>query len=89
MKTRTWPYGTEKEAVIHDYGGRATIDHRPGKLDPKDAIVVCEDVDGEGHVMVGVDHDIPLSGRMVGQRVVIRFVQGGPTGGYWKIVRRL
>ena len=51
---------------------------------PADLVVLTDD--GETHMMCGVTHEVCPSVRM---RVAIRFVQDGPTGGYWKIVRTL
>lgn len=48
--------------------------------------VVLSDEDGEAHVLIGVDHQITPQ---EGEGVCIEFCEGGPTGGYWKITKRI
>jgi hypothetical protein len=79
LLTRTWPYGTELSGRVEMVAGPNRIQHCPRLT------VVLTD-DGETHMMCGVTHEVCPSVRM---RVAIRFVQDGPTGGYWKIVRTL
>lgn len=68
MQERTWPYGTTKDATVINVSGNT---------------VVLGDEDGEGHALIGIDHDVQPK---EGEGVSIRFCKGGPTGGYWKIV---
>lgn len=65
--------------VTWDYGSRLNA-----KVDMVDGnVVVCGDENGHGHIIVNADHDVePVAGR----EVVLEFCQGGPRGGYWKIV---
>jgi hypothetical protein len=71
MNKRTWPYGTRKTGKVVDMGVLKT------------AIVIIAGDDGEGYILTGVLPDVCFRG----QQVTIEFTEGGPTGGYWKIVK--
>jgi hypothetical protein len=71
-RARTWPYGTQKRVTILE-------------VDARHNMTICVSDDQEGFVLLGGDHAIAP---MIGAMVVIQFCQGGPMGGYWKIVRR-
>ena len=77
MLSRTWPYGTEKTGTVKivDCGGWLYM--------PKWVVTVIGD-DGEGYILTGTQHRIVPKEN---SRVVMRFTEGGPTGGYWEIVR--
>ena len=75
MLTKAWPHGLEK--VV-------TVEHVDRLDDGSLAFVAAIDDQKEGFIMAFMKHDIePVEGA----RVVIQFMRGGPTGGYWKIVR--
>lgn len=78
MKTKTWKYGTKLsgEVMVVVKGSH------PRK--PRMAGVFVPSKD-EAFIMVGVEHEAePVHG----QTVTIEFKQGGPTGGYWQIVKK-
>jgi hypothetical protein len=76
---RTWPYGTKKVAVV---GSVMFAGSKPQDPKSPEMTVLTDEDEGEGHLLMRVTHDIaPLKG----QRVVMEFMRGGPTGGYWKI----
>lgn len=79
MTARTWPYGTRKTGEVHvaekcklPSGGSGSI--------------VCVGVAGEEQAFVLIQNQtepVPDEGSIV----TIEFTQGGPTGGYWRIVK--
>lgn len=72
MQKRTWPYGTRKTVLI------AEVETLPGY----GLFVLAIDGD-EGHILLGGGHDIkPEKARTA----VMRFENGGPTRGYWKLI---
>ena len=68
MKTKTWEYGTRKNAEV---------------LDVFTNTVVLLDEENEGHILTGTEHDVDVK---IGDTAVMEFTQGGPIGGYWKII---
>jgi len=70
MIKRTWPYGTKLKAKII-------------RLSPKNKSVSLVDEHREGHIIIGADHEIRPS---LGDKVIICFTEGGPNGGYWKMI---
>lgn len=70
MRKRTWPYGTILEAeVLH-----------LEVLSDGTRIMALKDERGEGHFLVGTDSDEAEPG----DKGLLQFCQGGPTGGYWR-----
>jgi hypothetical protein len=76
MKTTTWPYGTIKEGEV--------LQVVPGREPQFPKVCIC-DAEGESQafIMIGVRHCVSPA---IGLRVKMRFEEGGPTGGYWRIV---
>lgn len=72
MLKRTWPYGTEKRGTVHSVFRFAETD-----------TVVIRGDDGEGYVLIGEKVKATVRD---GDYVTYRFVEGGPTGGHWRIV---
>jgi hypothetical protein len=73
MKTRTWPYGTTREGTV-----MRVLKSGSGRNYP---VYVIADDHSEGHVVFGQNIEPEPE---VGTRGTLTFVQGGPTGGYWK-----
>jgi len=74
--SRTWPFGSTLNAEILMI--ERTI------IEGKEVFaVVVKDENSEGHIIIGVAHEIPL---VVGLLVKMTFTAGGPVGGFWKIV---
>ena len=71
---KTWPYNTRLPGVV--------VDVIPGDRGLCPYAVVCES-HGDGFIMTGVEHDIEPR---KGEQVVMQFMEGGPAGGYWKII---
>ncbi|MDE2096155.1 MAG: hypothetical protein KGL39_02845 [Patescibacteria group bacterium] len=75
MQTKTWPYGTQKRVEL--------LDSRITKIKGVGFQIVVDD-QKEAFVLMGESCcDFTAE---VGSRGVITFMQGGPTGGYWKFV---
>ena len=78
MKTiaRTWPYGTRKTGTVVAIVNLNTL-----------SVLVVRDGDDpkKAHVlMYGYGH---FDGLNEGDTVTIEFKEGGPTGGYWDVVK--
>lgn len=79
MKTSTWPYGTKKHGTI------VQASRMPGGFN---LLFLDSSQDGktEGFFLV-FDHDhAEASKAKPGDKGVITFTRGGPTGGYWNYV---
>ena len=76
MTTRTWPYGTRKTGTVKFIVNRSRVSLLvvEDSDDPKEAYLL---LDGPGH----------FGGLEEGKPVTIEFTFGGPTGGYWEVVR--
>jgi len=75
MKTRTWQFGTRINGVVQE------VIESKDALCPRMTLVLG---DGEGFVIMGVTHEVMPMKR---QPATIEFTKGGPTGGYWRIVK--
>lgn len=73
MKTRTWPIGTTKSAIV-------------GSVDRSAAGVVlaCVTRDDPDEGFVLVERPGAYRKIAVGDEGVLRFVSGGPTGAHWQ-----
>lgn len=79
MLQKVVPYGTKMTGKVEGVDALNCPPHAPN------SVIVIGD-DNEGYVMVRVTHAIvPRKG----QRVEMQFCNGGPTGGYWKIMREV
>jgi hypothetical protein len=76
MQTVTWPYGSLKTVVVEQIVPFKGTN-----------ILICTECDTRekaGHVIAGGDHAIDPTVRM---KAVMEFTRGGPTGGYWRLIR--
>ncbi len=79
MTTRTWPFGFALQASV--------VTVFPGGHSPETPkCTLLKDNLGEGHVLMGITHDIPP---VKGKTVKMVFTEGGPNGGYFKITEEL
>lgn len=69
VATRTWPYGTKLKATMHN---KHTTNS--GKF-----VLILVDEHDEAHALLQAE-DTDLQ---PGERCVLTFCEGGPTGGYW------
>ena len=67
MMKRTWRYGTVLQATV---------------IENDKVVIALKDEFDEGHVLVGVTHDVEPK---KGDKVKMQFTKGGRTGGFWKI----
>ena len=74
MKSRTWPYGTEKKVRVINKERLAN-----GLL----LILVETDPPKEGHVCIYDDQHLEAKAAQPNEKGIITFTKGGPTGGYW------
>jgi hypothetical protein len=77
MTTRTWPYGTKREVVVC---GVET-------LQAGSRVLFCQSINQAGQkemdvCLFGKNHKAAEAARE-GDRGVLTFTEGGPTGGYW------
>jgi hypothetical protein len=72
MQTRTWPYGTTLNCSVIT---RDKARHLGQLVD-----VLTVGCKNEAYILIGHDH----GDAAVGDKGTITFLQGGPTGGYWK-----
>jgi hypothetical protein len=79
MEQRTWPYGTKKNVTIIGF----EFLRNPGNI-----ILTCGEEESEEKfiLMLRTPHDAERAS--VGDRGVISFKPGGPTGGYWDYMPR-
>jgi hypothetical protein len=79
MIARTWPYGTRKVVTIIDFA--RVNDH---------CYTTCRHIDDPTEATIlldGVQTIVALFHRpAIGQRRVIEFREGGPTGGHWALL---
>lgn len=73
MLQKTWPFGTRLNATVEEKRVHAKYG----------AIIILTDERGEGHILADVDNVCVPS---IGESVIMEFTNGGPTGGYWRIV---
>jgi hypothetical protein len=74
MNTRTWPYGTLKKGWIVEILHKVRF-----------TAILIEGDDGEGYCLFQAPgSEVPDTTKS--HSVVMEFTEGGPTGGYWKIV---
>ena len=83
MVRRTWEYGTRLRGVVVESTQRSLT--LPGKPARFVTLTIVTDEKGEGHFLLGRQMLEPVAG----DRVVMEFMQGGPTGGFWLIVEKL
>jgi D-glycero-D-manno-heptose 1,7-bisphosphate phosphatase len=77
LRIKTWPYGTRRKAKV----GRV-FRKLNGASSDNDAVTLVDEF-GEGHMIVG-HPEIEVAPN---EDVILEFTKGGPTGGYWKIIR--
>lgn len=80
LARRTWPYGTRLDGRVADartVGGHSLV-------------IVAARPDGAPHdeafAMIGGGHDVDVRSLRVGDHATIEFKEGGPLGGYWRVV---
>ena len=73
MLEMTWPYGTKRKAKV--------LEARTAKMRGAPiSVIVCEDENGEGHILAGTDSEECKAG----DYGFVVFTNGGPKGGYWR-----
>jgi hypothetical protein len=83
MQTTTWPYGTELTGEVIEVSDRLVLKAGTRR---RVTLILVKTGEEEAHVILSADHAIATH---AGMRVVIQFTKGGPTGGYWRIVREI
>lgn len=82
MEKRTWPYGTVLECEI--------VEARTGRHNGEKIRILFAQVQNENklelHVLLGTGGDSAIA--KVGDRGIITFMAGGPTGGYWQFTKQ-
>lgn len=75
MKTQTWPYGTKKHGTVI----------QASRVQGGFNILLMESGESKTEAFFLVlDHNhAEASNAKIGDKGVITFTQGGPTGGYW------
>jgi hypothetical protein len=76
MQTRTWPYGTKLKARLE------SKKHLENGRFAGAWVIILVDENNEAQVLLQA-HGTPKN---PGDKCEIEFCEGGPTGGYWKIV---
>jgi hypothetical protein len=72
MICRTWPYGTMKP-------GKVVEAFREGRIET----IIFEADDSPKEAFVLIDGKVTILPK-AGDRGIITFMEGGPTGGYWR-----
>ena len=75
MQTRTWPYGTQRQVLVRKWMQTAQTD-----------VLVCEDLHAhprEAYILIQARGQLPPS---IPAETTIEFTQGGPTGGFWRLI---
>lgn len=79
MTTKNWPFGfTLRASVVTVFPGGTSPET------PKCTLLI-DDL-REGHVLMGITHDIAPQ---KGKTVKMVFTEGGPNGGYFKITEEI
>lgn len=73
LQFKTWAYGTRRRATILSVSHGTCSD-----------CVVLKDEQNEGHILANQIYDPNLKN---GDEVTLEFTQGGPMGGYWRIIQ--
>lgn len=73
-KTKTWPYGTTRQATVE-----GVVPQPDGRR-----IHIAIDDQHEGHLLLG---DAADENAGAGDRGILTFTRGGPLGGYWKFTK--
>ena len=76
MNKRTWTYGEQRRGTVGDVQSKRFGDG------PAQYIVTIIDDQNEGHILVG--DSCVYDGIAFGDKVILTFTKGGPTGGFWK-----
>ncbi len=74
---RTWPYGTRIKVAVE------LVEEASNSLTPRIAVFIALE-GAEGFVAISTEHDrVPVAG----EQGTIEFREGGPTGGYWALIK--
>lgn len=80
MIRRTWPYGTRLDGRVAD--ARMVGGHSLVIVAARPQGATCD----EAFAMIGGGHDVDVRSLRVGDQATIEFTEGGPLGGYWRVV---